>query len=313
MKKLIFLGCNNNQIPYLLEAKKLNYFIIGTDINKAAPGKKFVDRFYEVDYENVEALIAIGKKENITHNDQIFTAASQFAYLGASEFAHFFNIAFPTPECINICLDKIRLYEFLKANDIHIPPTKYIYSKNELKNILLERKFYFLKSDWSKNPKYIYQIVKNNIKYINWKKDRYLRKGYVLQPKIEGNHFRINIWNDNYTIFFKITDNCSFPINSQAFCNSRIIKQLKKIVNLLGIQDMLVKFDLVINNDNYYVIDLGIDPPMRMKLWLESLGINFPCHYVKQYLMKDHNYPIPNTFFPVLITKKEMDYQVVKL
>ena len=42
-KRVLFLGCNKMQIPYLREIKKLGYFVVATDINEFAPGKNFVD------------------------------------------------------------------------------------------------------------------------------------------------------------------------------------------------------------------------------------------------------------------------------
>jgi hypothetical protein len=313
MNKLLFLGCNNNQIPYLLEAKKLGYFIVGTDTNKHAPGKKYADKFFQASYEDREALIAIVKKENFTKKDKVFTAASQFAYIGASQFADFFKIKYPKPENIDICLDKIKLYKFLESNNIPIPPTKYINSQETLEKNIKSNQTYFLKSDWSKNPNYIYQLKRGNINNINWQKDRYLRKGYVLQSKIEGNHYRINLWKNNYFIFYKITDKFSFPIKIIGKEHLKIINKLFKITKLLSLNDFLVKFDLIIDQSKYYLIDIGIDPPMRLKLWLESMNISFPYFYLKHYLFKKPEYPIPQTINPVLIINKGKDYIVKKL
>jgi len=65
--KLLFLGCNTNQIPYIQEAKKLGYFVVGTDINPMAPAIKYLDRYYKVSYEDYNGLIKIGKKRALIH------------------------------------------------------------------------------------------------------------------------------------------------------------------------------------------------------------------------------------------------------
>ena len=62
-RKLLFLGCNHNQIPYLKVLRQQDWFIIGVDINPSAPGKKLCHKFYNSGYDDLPALIEIGKKE----------------------------------------------------------------------------------------------------------------------------------------------------------------------------------------------------------------------------------------------------------
>ena len=80
-KKIIVLGCNHSQIPYIKELKK-KYFIIGCDKNKNAPGKKFVDIFYTCAYDNLKIL----KKICLLNKDIeiVFSASSQFSIIGVS-------------------------------------------------------------------------------------------------------------------------------------------------------------------------------------------------------------------------------------
>ena len=45
-RKLLFIGCNFNQLKYLKELIKKDLFIIGTDINDKAPGRALCNKFY---------------------------------------------------------------------------------------------------------------------------------------------------------------------------------------------------------------------------------------------------------------------------
>ena len=86
MIKILFLGCNHNQIPYLQELSKRNYRIIGVDLNSNAPGKSYCHSFYNIGYDDNDGLLELGKKENFKSSDKVFTASAQFAYKGGAFF-----------------------------------------------------------------------------------------------------------------------------------------------------------------------------------------------------------------------------------
>ena len=70
--KLLFLGCNHNQIPYLKAINKNEWNIVGVDLNKNAPGKDVCDKFYNVGYENQPVIeLANLVKKNIEKKVEI--------------------------------------------------------------------------------------------------------------------------------------------------------------------------------------------------------------------------------------------------
>jgi len=87
--KVLFMGCNSDQVPYLKAIKALGYTVIGTDMNAKAPGAPLTDRFYKVGYTNLDGLKEVARSEQLSSNDLIFTAAAHFAYEGASKLAAF--------------------------------------------------------------------------------------------------------------------------------------------------------------------------------------------------------------------------------
>jgi len=286
MRKVLFLGCNPDQIPYLKEIKKLNYFVVGTDMNKNAPGIKYLDKYYESSYEDSRKLISIGKKEGFNSRDKIFTAGSQFAYKGASRFARYFKIKFVLPKNVDICLSKIKFYRFLQKNKISLPETSFVTCKEQLRKKIKENSKYFLKSDFSKNPNYVYFLDKGIIGGINWKHDRYFRKYYVLQEMIKGSHYRINYYNDSLFFFYKKSDSLSMPsygLESQDL-QKELESKIFKIISAFGLENYFVKFDIINTKDKYYIIDIGLDPPLRFKLLADALGYNFARLYVSHYL-----------------------------
>ena len=291
-KKVLVLGCNYDQIPYLIELKKRGYFLVGTDLNSRAPGIKCLNRYYRIGYEDEKGLISVGKKEGFSSTDKVFTAAAQFAYIGASKFAKHFKIDFVAPKTVDICLNKHKLYSFLKAKKVPIPPTKNIETKRGLINNLEEGKQYFLKSDFSKNPQYIYRLAGKNIPSVNWQKDRYFRKYYVLQESILGQHLRVNYFAGQFFCFHKITDKKSFALrNFKGLDISKLEKSLSVVIEELKLEKLFVKFDVIVRSGVFYVIDIGLDPPMRYYLLLKKLKYSFAELYVSHYLENSCSYP----------------------
>jgi len=293
-KKLLFLGLNYNQLPYLQAAKELGYLIIGIDQNSSAPGARLCDHFYQIGYDETDRLIELGKKYSFSSTDNVFTAAAQFAHIGASSFAEFFGIFYPSQSSIEICLDKVKFYQSFEDNGLPIPKTSIIKNQNELKTTLsnMQSSYYYLKSDFSKNPNYVYRFHSDHIPWddICWDKDRYLRHNYVLQEEYPGVSLRINIYGNRFNVF-------NFETNLITIDHHEAIKKLGIIELLRNFRDThsmnlwVLKFDVILNQDSFVVLDVGMDPPMRMLKYGKLLGINFQEYYTHQYLGKPIEFP----------------------
>jgi hypothetical protein len=284
MIKVLVLGCNHDQIPYLKELKD-KYYLIGSDLNPNAPGKIFCDKFYNVGYDNFKGLTDIGKKEKFNSKDKVFTASAQFAHLGCANFALAFDIPYPNLESIEICLDKAKFYNLFKSLQVPIPETHYITNLNELKNKILEigdNKDYYLKSDFSKNPNYVYKLKLETIKSLNifWGRDRFLRNHYILQEEFIGEHLRINLIKDDF-ILFPIKYGDILKTTKDEIVKRGIINKLNLISNNLGITNWIVKFDIVLGLDDYVVLDIGLDPPFRLNKLYNDNSLNLAKCYIE--------------------------------
>jgi hypothetical protein len=295
LTKLLFLGCNHAQLPYLRYIKTLGFYVVGTDMNQDAPGKELCNTFYNIGYTDAKALIEAGQKENFSDRDRIFTAASQFAHAGASRFAQAFGIDYPTPPNIDLCMDKTLYYLKFKEFKIPIPATTFIENENQLQAVLKRERaenFYYLKSDFSKNPNYVYRFKGADVPLnsIFWGRDRYLKKQYVLQQEFKGIHTRLNILPDRFEIFpFNLNDTLS--LSKKDIEKTGAIEKLKGFLKKLGLDNWLVKFDLVVNGLDYVVLDIGLDPPYRMIQNYRARKLNYAQYYVDHYLFKRISYP----------------------
>ena len=289
MKKfIIILGCNFKQLPYLINLKK-KYSIILIDKKNNAPGSKFADLVFQCSYTDIAGLNKIYKKIKKYNIYKIFTASSHYAHVGASFFAKKFNVSYPSKKNINICINKALYYAFFTKNNLKIPKTHYLKNKYELKKILLsknKKKTYFIKSDFSKNPNYIYKgTPKELLKIkINWKKDQFFKKKYILQEKFFGKNLRVNIYNNKYNIYDFYSGNKIGKKKYLQFIKLNIIKKLKKICKKLGMYKWLLKFDIILSKNDYVLLDVGMDPPHRMRVDWEKNKKNFINFYLNLYL-----------------------------
>ena len=295
-KNLLFLGCNHSQVPYLEVLKTQNWNIVGVDLNSATTGKKLCDSFYNVGYDDLDQLIDIGEKEGFTKEDKVFTASAQFAHKGAAYFAKHFNISYASEQAIDLCLDKAAYYEYFKKNDIPIPQTWYINNEEELKRLISsmdETKSYYLKSDFSKNPNYVYRFEASGVPLENifWGRDRYLREFYILQEEFSGVSLRLNVYADRFNVIDFLTGELTYKYH-EAIKELGVLNTLKSFMRDIGLQDWLIKFDIILQDNEYVVLDVGMDPPFRMNKESKRQGINFAKHYIDQYLFGEVNYPL---------------------
>ncbi len=294
MKKVLFLGCNHAQLPYLKLLVKA-YYVIGTDLNQKAPGAKLCHKFYNVGYLDFEKLIDIARSEGLTSEDYVFTAAEQFAYLGVSAVSEYIGKHWLKRETIELILNKQLFYEYFALNEVPYPETKFICTQSELaqeSHKLKPDTNYYLKSDRSKNPLYIYKFDKQEIADIdiNWVKDRFLVNGYVLQEEFIGEYFRVNFIKDRLYLF-DFQGNRLSSAMEERIIDLGIAETLLNVNNRLLIDALIVKYDVLVNGDDYVVLDIGIDHPSRLSKYYLEMGHNFAEYYTNQYLLGKYLYP----------------------
>ncbi|RMD90751.1 MAG: hypothetical protein D6813_08655, partial [Calditrichaeota bacterium] len=262
-RKVLILGCNHLQIPYIKEARKLGFFVIGCDRNPHAPGREFVDRFYCVGYDDFQNLLKIAEQESLTAEDRLFTAASHFAYEGLGYVAESTNIPFPSRQNIDICLDKIKFYELLKQYQLQFPHTQ-IFHKNRPPEINPE-KTYYLKSDYGKSPNYCYLVKDGNFPDLPDKFDNFYRHYFLIQEAVVGDHYRLNLYRDQVACFLNYGTNHFLPLHLPGIHAQEFIYQLQKLQCDLHLSNFIIKIDYIVSSKGCFVLDIGLDPPMRLR------------------------------------------------
>lgn len=200
--------------------------------------------------------------------------------------AAIYNLKYPSEILINKLLDKSKFYELFSEKGLPIPDTKYVRNKNDLEKELQgnpDKKRFYVKSDFSKNPKYVYsgsakEILKTEM---NWNKDTHYRSCYVVQPEIPGTSLRINIIGDNAEVY---DFNSGSELDSYSDNILYIIERLNLFCKEIDLKHWIVKFDVIDSEDSFVVLDIGIDPPSRMLKKYIKNNKNFAKFYVNRYL-----------------------------
>lgn len=305
---VICIGGSANQVPYIKEIRKMNYKVLLLDKNSNAPGREFSNEYKSIGYDQIDELKVIAKSKFFNSHKIafIFSAAAQFAQVAVSVLSDSLNLNFVNERYILSCLDKKVFYKIFTQVSAPYPETFLINNLNDLKNAIFKNNLecnWYLKSDFGKSPNYIYKINKNNLNATNifWGRDRYLSESYLLQKEFEGRHIRVNILNNSFCMFNHSNNQL---IEDENLIN-RIIK-LKLFEKLLEIQKFfnfemfICKFDVIVSNNDWVVIDIGIDPPSRFLRLCLNKGINFYELYVKLMFGEKVQFP----FFKKIMSSK---------
>lgn len=291
---ILFLGCNTDQVPYLKVAKQKGYRVVGTDVNDGAPGISLLDTWKRVGYDDIHTLIEVGKKEGFSSGDKVFTASSQHAYIGASAFAHAFQIPFVSEESVLLCLDKTKLYPLFEKYGLSVPVWSIYQGESSLDAMLAEHKVMYLKSDFGKSPNYCFRVTKDGDKpHMPHEHDRFWRESFIVQKEVLGTHYRVNWIGGTVYSFRKETDQVSRP--APAFTLGNAHKKIASMLENLGLSNHLIKFDVIEKEGELYFIDIGLEPPSRLALYLSYLGYDFPRMYFEHLVEGKVTYPDPQS------------------
>lgn len=284
--KILVFGLNYDQIPYVNNLISRGLFVVGCDLNPEAPGKDLVNEFICLGYHEWDKVQAYINSKNIQDIKYVFTAAAQFAHLACAHIAKNLNIAYPDPSLIEIILDKSKFYPWFSENNIPIPKTDFVSNKTQLIKVFEKASKatrYFVKSDYSKNPRYVYSGLPDQLleQEMVWSRDKFFRNVYVVQPAIDGKSLRINMGPDLIYIFDFETGKNITEISREL---TKVIEILSHFLKTNNLERWLIKFDIILNGKEFWLLDIGIDPPSRMLALFQNKNNNFCKLYVDIYL-----------------------------
>lgn len=301
MTRILFLGCNHDQLPYLEACRALGHTVIATDRNPEAAGKVAADRFYPVSYLDTAGLLAVAAGEDLGPTDRIFTAAAHLAWESAARVAELRGIPHPSPEAVRCCLDKTRCYALLSELGLAIPPTRRHTPEKPVR--LDPTRVYYVKSDYGKSPRYCFRADDGRLPPLPQDFDEFYRACFLVQEEIRGMHLRLDLYAGETAVFRTFGPRAALPVRSLDAAHEGLTEKLRGFVRVLGLTGCLVKFDLIITEQTAYVLDVGLDPPLRLELLCRHRNIDFAYAYTSCALKGEFSGmpPWDEIYAPVLI------------
>lgn len=276
MKKVLMLGGSPFQVPSIITAKKLGYYVISCDYLPDNPGHKYSDEYHNVSTTDCDAVLALAKELNI---DGIVCYASDPAAYTAAYVADAMGIIGNPPESVKILSTKDLLRTFLKENNFMSPIAKSYSSIEEAINDFSSFKApAILKpvdSSGSKGVSIVYTIAeiegqaKDALSYSRAK--RFIIEEYVQKHgyQIAGDGFSwdgelvfrcfANEHFDRKSVNPFVPIGESWPYNMPKDIHDKVHAEIQRLLTLLNMKHGAYNFDIRIDK-NYNVILMEIGP-----------------------------------------------------
>lgn len=115
---ILVLGASRYQVPVIARARERGFCVITTDNAPSNPGHALADRAYAVDTTDVQGVLAIASREQVTG---IVAPCTDIAIPTLAAVASRLGLRGPSPEAAAILCDKIRFRSWLAENDLPAP------------------------------------------------------------------------------------------------------------------------------------------------------------------------------------------------
>jgi biotin carboxylase len=279
MKTLLVLGGGVDQIPGFLKAKEMCIYTIALDGNKECAGKKFADEFYQVSIKHFEQIEAFLKNYTKRQIDGVIAFGVDIPLIIAKT-ANLLDVNYTISEqSATLSENKLLSKELLDLLHINIPPYKKIKQSSEIDNFLEAYKFPIIlkpvDNSAARGISFINDYTQLQFAYqeafANTKEDYILLEKFLDGPQISSESLIINgkihnigFSDRNYDDMEKFLPNIienggDLPsLFMQEKHYTTLLDYLEKISKTLNIQNGVIKGDLVIYNDELYIIEFAL-------------------------------------------------------
>ena len=278
MKTLLIVSGGVEAVPGIELAKKMGLYVVVSDGNTNAPGFEYAhDKIIASTYDvNQTVQKAKHYHETIRNIDGVMCIASDVPLTVASVAEELKLPGIPV-ESAELAMDKITMKIKFHKDGVPIPNFKQIDNRNELDDIIKDWGFpIVIKPVDSRGDRGVLRLTEKV--ELNWawnhsKKNsptnRVMVERYLAGPQvstesmmIDGKCYTVGFSDRNYEFLekyapFIIENGGDLP----SFLSEEIQDQVKRVVEKaalsMGITNGIVKGDIVVHNDNPYVIELA--------------------------------------------------------
>ena len=312
MKKALILGGSHRDIPLIMAAKKLGFFVITLGDRDYYIGHRFSDKNYKIDFTDLEKVSKVIEAEKI---DVLIPGCGEKALLNTVILGKKYKIGnFDSLEAVNIIHDKWKFKEFCQKRGINVPKGVKITSceNTVFKNISLPcivkplnlsggRGVCVVKSkdELKSAVKHALEVSENN--------------EVLIEEFIDGELLACSVFVRNGRIGYSFVGKDDVYLNKYLVSSAYLIEikdevlgklkqNVEKIIADLSLKDGPFHLQFILKDDIPYIIDVTRRIPGDLYPYLIefSTGIRYSEAVVKAY--------IGDNIDPTLLKEKEKKF-----
>ncbi len=312
MKKALILGGSHRDIPLIMAAKKLGFFVITLGDRDYYIGHRFSDKNYKIDFTDLEKVSKVIEAEKI---DVLIPGCGEKALLNTVILGKKYKIGnFDSLEAVNIIHDKWKFKEFCQKRGINVPKGVKITSceNTMLENISLPcivkplnlsggRGVCVVKSkdELKSAVKHALEVSENN--------------EILIEEFIDGELLACSVFVRNGRIGYSFVGKDDVYLNKYLVSSAYLIEikdevlgklkqNVEKIIADLSLKDGPFHLQFILKDDIPYIIDVTRRIPGDLYPYLIefSTGIRYSEAVVKAY--------IGDNIDPTLLKEKEKKF-----
>ncbi|WP_054692569.1 ATP-grasp domain-containing protein [Syntrophomonas palmitatica] len=308
--RLLLVGGGYADIPLILAAKKLGYFVITTGNRPEDLGHVYADEYYCVDYSDCKKVYKLAQSLNVS---AICPCCNDFSALSAAYAAEKLGLpghdSFKTAEIIH---HKDRFRQFAIANNIPSPRAIGFSSQQEALDSIEKLSFPVIVKPVDLTGGKGISVV-NSIEeacpavqkaFAISKAHRIVVEEYIYGTRHGFSAFlykgKVNFYftdNEYYFLNPYMVSAASAPGNVAPSVKANLCWQAEKIASLLGLKDGIFHIQFILREDQPVIIEICRRAPgdMYIKLVEYVAGVDYPSWIVKAFAGLDCGGLMPST------------------
>jgi len=278
-KTILVLGAGVDQIPGFQKAREMGIYTISLDGNPNAAAKEYADEFYVASikhFEQIQTFLENSLKKSV---DGVIAFGVDIASIIAKT-ADILHVNYTVPvQSALLSEDKFLAKEFMASHAINIPPFRLVNTIEQIEDFILHVSLPIIikpvDNSAARGISYVTHRDQVHIAFEdalkNSKGQKIIVEKFLSGPQISSESFVINgvihnigFADRNYDDMERFLPNIienggDLPAQFMLEKHKKTLEQyLKIIANTLDIKNGVIKGDLVIHNDELYIIEFAL-------------------------------------------------------
>lgn len=297
-KKLLIAGGGHADIPLILAAQKIGFYVITSGNREEDMGHQYSDEYCKADFSDKERMLELAKDLGI---DAICPCCNDFSALScayvAEQMGFLGHDSLSTAEVLH---HKDNYRKFAMDNNVLSPKAESFCSSEAAKEAITRFNFPVIVKPvdltGGKGISKINSITETN-NLIDNAFTQSKAKRVVIEEFIEGTNHGLSTFIRNGKIVFYFTDNEHYFLNKYMVSGAStpgdiqeetiqiLINESEKIASLLKLSDGIFHIQFILRDKTPYIIEICRRPPgdLYIDFVKYATGVDYPSYIVKAF------------------------------